>query len=72
MRVDPMQAGTPAFEAAILKVLTDPHYSQTASALSARVIARKDTPLQEAGGAPSFQHICFLWALLCVCLSACM
>ena len=50
VRVDPMQVGTPALEAAILEVLADPKYSQAARAVSARIRARKDTPLQEAGG----------------------
>ena len=79
VRVDPRQAGTPAFEAAILKVLTDPKYGQAARALSVRVRARKDTPLQEAGGASAdpkcrtldgVASLCMraAWELVCACI----
>ena len=50
VQVDPSQIGTPAFEAAIMQVLTDPKYRQVAQAISKQVRARKRTPVQEAAG----------------------
>lgn len=45
------QAGTPAFQKALMAVLTDPRYTQAAQAMSVKIRARKNTPVQEAAGA---------------------
>ena len=50
VRVSPLQAGTPAFMGAIMEVLRNPQYTAAAQALSAKIKARKNTPVQEAAG----------------------
>ena len=50
VRVSPLQAGTPAFTDTIMEVLRNPLYTAAAQALSAKIKARKDTPVQEAAG----------------------
>lgn len=50
VRVSPMQAGTPAFKDAIMEVLSNPQYTATAEAMSVKIKARKNTPVQEAAG----------------------
>ena len=53
VRLCPMQAGTPAFREAIMEVLSNPRYAKAAQAMSVKVRARKNTPVQEAAGAHS-------------------
>ena len=50
MRVDPAQAGTPAFGEAIMEVLSNPQYTKAAESMSVKIRARKNTPVQEAAG----------------------
>ena len=50
MRVSPGQAGTPAFGEAIMEVLGNPQYTKAAQAMSIKIKARKNTPVQEAAG----------------------
>ena len=45
-----MQAGTPAFREAIMEVLSNPRYTKAAQAMSVKIRARKNTPVQEAAG----------------------
>ena len=52
LQVEPTQAGTPAFQKALMGVLTDPQYATAAKAMSVKIRARKNTPLQEAAGVP--------------------
>ena len=53
VRVSPTQIGTPAFGAAIMEVLSDPRYTKAAQAMSVKIKARKNTPVQEAAGEQS-------------------
>ena len=48
--MDPSKIGTPAFREALVKVLTQPRYTDAARSLSVKIRARKRTPLQEAAG----------------------
>ncbi len=50
VRVEPTQAGTPAFGEAIMEVLSNPRYTKAAQAMSVKIRARKNTPVQEAAG----------------------
>ncbi len=50
VRLNPMQAGMPAFGEAILEVLSNPRYAKAAQAMSIKIRARKNTPVQEAAG----------------------
>lgn len=50
MQLLPTQAGKPAFREALLEVLTNPQYTRAAQALSVKIKARKNTPVQEAAG----------------------
>ncbi len=50
MQLLPTQAGKPAFREALLEVLTNPQYTKAAQALSVKIRARKNTPVQEAAG----------------------
>ncbi len=50
VRVEPTQAGTPAFGAAIMEVLSNPQYKKAAEAMAVKIKARKNTPVQEAAG----------------------
>ena len=58
LQVDPAQAGTPAFQKALMAVLTDPQYARAAKAMSVKIRARKNTPLQEAAGLPACCRLC--------------
>ena len=53
VRVSPLQAGTPAFKDAILEVLSNPRFTSAAQAMSVKIRARKNTPVQEAAGEDS-------------------
>ncbi len=57
VRVSPMQIGTPAFKAAIMEVLGDPRYTKAAQAMSVKIKARKNTPVQEAAGEQSTRNL---------------
>lgn len=50
MQLLPTQAGKPAFREALLEVLANPQYTKAAQALSVKIRARKNTPVQEAAG----------------------
>jgi UDP:flavonoid glycosyltransferase YjiC (YdhE family) len=50
VQLSPHQAGTPAFREALMEVLTDPKYTKAAQAMSKKIRARKNTPVQEAAG----------------------
>ena len=58
LQVDPTQAGTPAFQRALMAVLTDPQYAKAAKAMSVKIRARKNTPVQEAAGVPACSWLC--------------
>ena len=58
LQVDPTQAGTPAFQKALMAVLTDPQYTKAAKAMSVKIRARKNTPVQEAAGVPACSWLC--------------
>ena len=51
VQVSPLETGKPEFREALLEVLTNPKYTVAAQALSAKIRARKNTPVQEAAGA---------------------
>lgn len=53
VRLSPDQAGTPAFKEALMEVLTNPKYTAAARAMSVKIRARKNTPVQEAAGVHS-------------------
>ena len=48
--MSPTQIGTPAFGEAITEVLSTPRYTKAAQAMSVKIRARKNTPVQEAAG----------------------
>ncbi len=50
VQLTPDQAGTPTFRKALMEVLTDPKYTDGARAMSVKIRARKNTPVQEAAG----------------------
>ena len=50
MQLSPHQAGTPAFREALMEVLTNLKYTKAAQAMSKKIRARKNTPVQEAAG----------------------
>ena len=56
VRLSPLQAGTPAFREAIMEVLSNPRYTAAAQAMSVKIRARKNTPVQEAVGERPAQH----------------
>ncbi len=56
VRLDPSQAGTPAFGEAIMEVLSNPQYTEAAQAMSVKIRARKNTPAQEAAGKSTLQR----------------
>ena len=56
VQVQPAEAGSPSFSAAINRVLTDSQYTKAAQALSKKLRARKNTPVEEAAGASSLSH----------------
>ena len=51
VQVRPAEAGGPSFSAAINRVLADSQYTRAAQALSRKLRARKNTPVEEAAGA---------------------
>jgi hypothetical protein len=51
VQVSPLETGKPEFREALLEVLTNPKYTVAAHAMSAKIRARKNTPVQEAAGA---------------------
>lgn len=53
VRLSPHQAGRPAFKEALMEVLTNPKYTAAARAMSVKIRARSNTPVQEAAGVPS-------------------
>jgi len=57
LRVSPSQLGKPAFKEALMEVLTNPKYTAAAQAMSVKIRARKNTPVQEAAGV----HLSLLW-----------
>ena len=57
VQLSPHQAGMPAFREALMEVLTDPKYTKAAQAMSVKIRARKNTPVQEAAGVlPNFSN----------------
>ena len=48
--MEPEQAGTPAFGAAIMEVLGNAQYKKAAQAIAIKIKARRNTPVQEAAG----------------------
>ena len=50
LRLSPSQVGKPAFKEALMEVLTNPKYTVAAQAMSVKIRARKNTPVQEAAG----------------------
>ena len=57
VQLSKLEIKLPAFRQAIMAVLTDAQYTEAAIALSVKVRARKDTPLQEAAGTLESQHL---------------
>ena len=57
LRVSPSQLGKPAFKEALMEVLINHKYTAAAQAMSAKIRARKNTPVQEAAGV----HSLLLW-----------
>ena len=55
VRLNPSQAGTTGFGEAIKEVLRNPQYTEAAQAMSVKIRARKNTPVQEAAGGPPLQ-----------------
>ena len=53
LQLRPAQAGKPAFREALMEVLSNPQYAKAAKAMSVKIRARKNTPVQEAAGAKS-------------------
>ena len=53
LRLSPTQVGKPAFKEALTEVLTNPKYTVAAQAMSVKIRARKNTPVQEAAGVHS-------------------
>ena len=53
LQLRPAQAGKPAFRGALIEVLSNPKYAKAAKAMSVKIRARKNTPVQEATGAKS-------------------
>ena len=53
LQLRPAQAGKPAFREALMEVLSNPKYTRAAKAMSVKIRARKNTPVQEAAGANS-------------------
>ena len=51
LQLRPAQAGKPAFREALMEVLSNPQYAKAAKAMSVKIRARKNTPVQEAAGA---------------------
>ena len=51
VQVSPLETGKPEFREALLEVLTNPKYTTAAQAMSAKIRARRNTPVQEAAGA---------------------
>ena len=64
--VQPVEAGSPSFSAAINTVLTDSQYTKAAQALSRKLRARKNTPVEEAAGAGFLSNCCYA-INLCTC-----
>ena len=56
VQVQPSEAGSPAFSIAINKVLMDSRYTEAAQALSRKLRARKNTPVEEAAGTAVHLH----------------
>lgn len=73
LQMDPTQAGTPAFQKALMAVLTDPRYARAAKAMSVKIRARKNTPVQEAAGVPACSQSrivhCGAVAAIALCVS---
>lgn len=57
VRISSSQLGKPAFKEALMEVLINPKYTAAAQAMSAKIRARKNTPVQEAAGV----HSLLLW-----------
>ena len=51
LQLRPAQAGKPTFREALVEVLSNPKYAKAAKAMSVKIRARKNTPVQEAAGA---------------------
>ena len=56
VQVQPAESGSPTFSVAINQVLTDLQYTKAAQALSRKLRARKNTPVEEAAGAAVHLH----------------
>ena len=50
LRLSLSQVGKPAFKEALMEVLKNPRYTVAAQAMSVKIRARKNTPVQEAAG----------------------
>ena len=64
LQLSPAQAGTPAFKDSLTEVLSNPKYTKAAKAMSVKIRARKNTPVQEAAGA---DPIPWRHSLVCPC-----
>ena len=67
LQLRPAQAGRPAFREALMEVLSNPKYAKAAKAMSVKIRARKNTPVQEAAGAYSPPRKSALPALIGLC-----
>ena len=56
VQVSPAEAGSRKFSAALDQVLTNSRYTKAALALSRKLRARKNTPVEEAAGAAVHLH----------------
>ena len=50
VKINKLGIKSPAFRLALMAVLTEDKYTEAAMALSIKIRARKNTPLQEAAG----------------------